>query len=697
MARRSKKTMSVALFPFLAVLVCTMGSLIFLLLVTTRQIRVRAIAQAVSESPNVTPAPPISAPAPMLLKPRIISMSPDERESESDLQQRKQSRADHSAKLKARERELEDLLAEWNQRAGQLEKLRDDHACNLNQRQPLTEAAEQRTTALKDELDKWERQLASLAGELSSLKGDATVRERQTLEQQISLVKKRLKQAQIAQATEIHNVAVVPFDPQSGTSRRPILIECTADGIRFVPENIVLKAEDLEGFTPRVNPLLAGTNSLVRYWTQWNLKQPKPTNEPEPYVLILVRPSGTITYYIAMRMLETLQQPHGYELIEAETTLQEPIVDPAARTTCEAAVKQLLAERDSIQAFAAGSVPGGGGRRLGGRGEAFRGNDSATAGGQKTKRFDVTDITGEGDEVGSRSWERIDKFRRGTSRHKKTTDIPGDSVAATESSPLETLRQEFSDEPAQGGSQADQDRQPVGGDEQPVRQRNPLSKPTRTASKTKEFLPEADTAPPADDGIESLQIAEAVESTAANSGDNKTSRNTAATDIGLGSTGTPSIAVEDLRTKPRSTRSKPADPEHLRRKHWGLSAPDAVIGLEREVRIKVEANRLVVSDKHAIHIAPGESNQQTFERLIVVLDLQAREWGQPPRGFYWTPNLCFVVVKEGNSNFEGLHAITKRAGLGSSKEYATDGKIKYATPSAATRSNGPLATRGGTP
>ena len=46
MSARRSTTPSVQLFPFLAVLVCVMGALIFLLLVTTRRIRQQAIERA---------------------------------------------------------------------------------------------------------------------------------------------------------------------------------------------------------------------------------------------------------------------------------------------------------------------------------------------------------------------------------------------------------------------------------------------------------------------------------------------------------------------------------------------------------------------------------------------------------------------------------------------------------------------------
>ena len=64
MSQRPKSSQSVALFPFLAVLVCTMGSLIFLLLVTTRMLNDRAADQAVATvAPSVPQLPLLTVPA----------------------------------------------------------------------------------------------------------------------------------------------------------------------------------------------------------------------------------------------------------------------------------------------------------------------------------------------------------------------------------------------------------------------------------------------------------------------------------------------------------------------------------------------------------------------------------------------------------------------------------------------------------
>ncbi|MCH2588840.1 MAG: putative porin, partial [Planctomycetales bacterium] len=54
----------VSLFPFLAVLVCAMGALIFLLLVVTRQIRAEVRAEAIRDArqDNVADSFPVPAP-----------------------------------------------------------------------------------------------------------------------------------------------------------------------------------------------------------------------------------------------------------------------------------------------------------------------------------------------------------------------------------------------------------------------------------------------------------------------------------------------------------------------------------------------------------------------------------------------------------------------------------------------------------
>ncbi len=66
MSRRPRTANSVSLFPFLAVLVCAMGALILLLIVTTRRIRSDAIQNAQTVAPKSKPVP----------KPKMVTVPP---------------------------------------------------------------------------------------------------------------------------------------------------------------------------------------------------------------------------------------------------------------------------------------------------------------------------------------------------------------------------------------------------------------------------------------------------------------------------------------------------------------------------------------------------------------------------------------------------------------------------------------------
>ena len=730
MRHRSQSSPSVNLFAFLDILICTMGALILMLMVvTTRQLRKDSLAQVLAELKN-PPPPRMSVEPPRLAAPPSVTsiMIPAQPEAEPEplalessepaINPRDRVLAERAAALAQREQELHELLAEWHQKTGALTQARDQHAKSLEQRRRLKEVAARQGATLQDEAQGLEAKLGGLTRELlNSTGGDSTSQERQAIEQQIAAVQRRLKAAQATAAGGESKFMVVPFDAQSGTSRRPILIECTADGLRFLPEDIVIRPDDLEGFTARVNPLLAGSNALVSYWTAWNLKQPQPARQPEPYVLMLVRPSGTVAYYIAIKMLATLQQPHGYELIEEDTQLQQPPVDLAAKAACEAAIKRLLAERAQIKEFASKRSGVGGFLRGGGSGnDAFRSGSRGTGGSESqggsgatgsaggpgeatvrsasTNRFELTDVTGDDHDVGSRSWERIENF---AGRNPRSTGQGGPQSVAKGMNGLA---------PGQRITEGDEHESAANGSDSGVRRsvsgdgnvgRRGASEPNRQAS-GKEAS--GNSPPPGDSGIE--RLAEESDADSATGAAVGADRGEAPLDIGLGSTGPMAVPVIDRRSK-KSALNKPIEPEMLSHKRWGLSAADAAIGLEREVRIDVESKRLVVGGKHAISMGNAESRQETLERLVTVLDLQARDWGQPPQGFFWKPSLRFVVAKDGNPNYEQARALTERSGLSTSKEYAPDTADKTGTAATTGSATTPPAskplrvTRGGTP
>ncbi|HUG90745.1 MAG TPA: hypothetical protein VML55_07930 [Planctomycetaceae bacterium] len=375
---RPREHNSISLFPFLAVLVCAMGALILLLLVTTRRIRMEAVerAQDAAQARDDTappsapepdsedadfpplaqrddpmtppvqiavrpplprpPEPPVEAPRP---PPRPIDPNPELRRRIAALARERDQRR----------QQLQALTAEMEsarERAGDLE--RRLAAAGRNAQQTRAERDRLRQAALALEQD--QRRLAA----------------------QIHDIDRRLAQAQQQQAAQSSKFVVVPYDGVLGTNRRPILIEFTGEGIRFIPENVLLRKEDFDGFTPGYNPLLAGALALVDYWTVKSRRSPG--GEPPPYVLLIVRPSG-VRYYPLRLLLERLGQPFGYELLEEDRELTLPDVDPAAAEACRTAVERLLNQRDALmQVVRAGrgpglEYPGGGAAESGGLSE----------------------------------------------------------------------------------------------------------------------------------------------------------------------------------------------------------------------------------------------------------------------------------------------------------------------------------------
>jgi hypothetical protein len=669
-----------------------MGSLIFLLLVTTRMIQDRAANPSVAEATPPAPKLPllsVAVPEPTAAAkptppPIVIPSEPSVEPKEPVMDAR-------AIAMEQRLRELDELNARWNSRLEDLNAAREERARLLAQRQQLQKGAAERVAAMKAELQDLEIKLGRMTGELSaSAVGNGSAKERIELETQIRELKRRLRAAQQKQDGD-NKFEVVPFDPVSGTSRRPILIECTSEGMRFIPENVMITRGDLMGFSHRVNPLIVGSSALINYWTAWNLRQENPGREPEPYVLLLVRPSGTIAYYVAMEMLRDLRQPHGYELLEEDTELQMPPVDAGSKAACEAAVNRLLAEKAQVlrQAgigrFGVGRSGGGGGAGPGGGGAAGGGaldanasgdsspvtgsRDAGSASNGKTgsgrsqsgqaEQFELADIISKSD-AGNQSWDRVENFegaRRGDSSRQNSK--AGAARGAVVASPG-NARQGTG---AGAGTSSGRFAVTAGGEPADPSQSGSASKPGTVP-----------TAPgsPASNGIESLDDEDPQPSKDAD-GSQQPGTNPQP-DIGLGSSGNRSVPVDDQRGRKRKStdRDAPATPEELAHRHWGLSEPGAAIGLEREVRIDVEPKRYVIGKKHAVTVLDSDTREDTFAKLVSVLDLQARDWGKPPQGFFWKPSLRYIVADGGDANYERVHSMLERAGLSSSREFLAE-------------------------
>jgi len=364
MRRRSNSHSPISLFTFLDTLVCTMGSLILMLLAMTPKIRERAEARELARLAALAPVAPLAAPvesepepepeAPVAVAPPPAVVVPDPAEEEERRKAERQRR--HDA---------------WNRSLAEArEALKSKHAEYQRQRQLLKEAQNE-LKALNDQILKVRLKTESLTDESQALTERETRLEEQQarIAQKIALTHKNLELLNRQQATAANEFALVPYDGNSGTARRPIYIECSKRGYRFLPEAETLNPHDLEGFREDYNPLLNGAQSLLRYWTM--RRRESGGSGPQPYVLLLVRPSGVDNYIIARSFLSSLDANFGYELIEEDWKLSVPAPDPLAKSilkqtldmTVEAhhKVKDSLAELGQRGTFGSGrgSTPGG--------------------------------------------------------------------------------------------------------------------------------------------------------------------------------------------------------------------------------------------------------------------------------------------------------------------------------------------------
>jgi len=314
---RRKATISVSLFPFLAVLLCAMGALILLLLIMARQIRETAVA-----AKRASPRPAAEAPVEPAAVPVVtvtIHEPPIPPPPDPNVELRR--------RLSVASGRHDELLRE-------VERLR----LAVAQRLDVAKAVEGRSASAAFDLDAARERLAAREAELRDREA-----ERQKLLAEIRRAEGTLARVRQAAEAAEPKVSIVPYDGRSGTARRPILIECRGETIRFVPEDVGLSAADLAGFRPDYNPLLAGATALQAYWQNVD-----GSASPRPYVLLLVHEDGVAAYYAARALLRQAGNETGYELVTDDLNLAAPKLDPAAQAACRSAVLEALKLRSEV-------------------------------------------------------------------------------------------------------------------------------------------------------------------------------------------------------------------------------------------------------------------------------------------------------------------------------------------------------------
>lgn len=267
--RRGDNTVP-ALFPFLAVLLCTIGALILILVITVADSYASARMEAevaVADIKGTTE----------LMEVVSEELEAQREELKAKVERRRRDLADIEDHISRLTKNLEQLVAKIQRIQSDTTQTDTDHSQKSAQIAELQKEVDKKRTELVDEIEK----------------------------------QKKRKPA----------FAVIPYTGTNGTSRRPVYLECTKEGVVVQPEGLLISLNDLKPPHGPGNPLDAALRVLRLTYQEkdrtFGITQP-------PYPLLIVRPDGIQTYALAREAMSGWDDQFGYELVDSEMEMKYP-------------------------------------------------------------------------------------------------------------------------------------------------------------------------------------------------------------------------------------------------------------------------------------------------------------------------------------------------------------------------------------
>ena len=289
---------SVSLFPFLAVLICTMGALIVLLVVVVQQARTQAEVAATQE--ETSRADDVNHAA-------ITPPSPSSDEK--------------AAEVARRNNEREDLI--WQVQL--LTESRETTRQRVQEARLTLSHLEQHAGELEQTLEKLRHEADLIMGDHNASTGQAQEIDQQIqeLNQEVAAQEAKFEELQAASGSG-PVYAIVPYQGPQGTNRRPIYIECLADRVLLQPEGIEFVSDDFNNSDDPSNALAAAIRAAREYFVSSDPRGQK----GDAYPLLIVRPSGSKSYIASRAAMQSWDDEFGYELVTADMQLTYPPADP---------------------------------------------------------------------------------------------------------------------------------------------------------------------------------------------------------------------------------------------------------------------------------------------------------------------------------------------------------------------------------
>jgi hypothetical protein len=577
-------TQGISLFPFLAVLLCTMGALIVVLVVLNRQSRLQAVAMS--------------------------SASADLRRA--------------SAEEAKRELKIRREMAEW--RLQHLRESRQKTQIDLDQERLRLSGVEEHRRQLEAQLKKLQRAAADFDELQGEEQSSRVATELAQLNVEIESARQQLNDAKARAADRAPSYSVVAYDGPSRTRRRPIYIECSADGVIIQPEGIVLSAADFDGPMGPGNPLASAIRAARDHLVA---VAPDPKSpDAEPYPLFLVRPDGIEAYYAARAAMQSWGAGFGYQTVDQDWKLEYPPPDTRLAELERQAVEesrerlQWLAQMSPGRYGADGGRHGSGGSRgkavyrvspLGGLvregGPTLRA-ESARFGGQRAARRGASSRGGAEDTDRAATVDSALAAGHEAHRDRKSPLVEKSSPRAFEAS----------SDSAAGGQH-----------------------PSATERRYGDLNDRALAGNPAPTGIDVA------------------SQGAAHTDPDTGQTEMNMKVEQRQKEKPRSLAE-------TRGQNWGLSpAARASNPITRPIHIVCEGDKLLVHAERPgdspVIVPLGQRTQDSVDQLVAKVQERITDWGIAGRGLYWRPQLILRVGHSGEGRYADLEALLADSGF----------------------------------
>jgi hypothetical protein len=349
-ARVHEVSSPISLFPFIGILLCTMGALLVVLVAVSKSARSTAEKQIESKKGSTVQA------------------------ANEGTHKKLDEVQTYLGNLKSVRGQAESKLRDEQVRLSNVE----DHIRRLHERIQALQSAAIELKALEQEHYDDHKQAE---------------REIERLYKLIDESKKSLAAMQEAGLKGARSYAVVPYEGPNGTFRRPIYIECVKNELILQPEGIHITADDLRPPLGPGNPLASVLRASRDHLVRMNPKAGE-NRDLAPYPLLLVRPDGVAIYHAALDAIESGDFDLGFELVESDWKLKFPQLDPQLANVEAQALDQSRARQQLLAAAAPrayrnssmassddlddnddgfGDGGGGGGRSGGGGGSGFGG------------------------------------------------------------------------------------------------------------------------------------------------------------------------------------------------------------------------------------------------------------------------------------------------------------------------------------